>query len=65
MTRLAIKEHAEAVRARYLRSSKKERGEVLDEFVAVVGCHRKSAVRLLGLRIGSSAIEGSGFTTGG
>jgi hypothetical protein len=48
MTRLAIREYVDAVRARYLRSSKKEKGKVLDEFVGVVGCHRKSAVRLLG-----------------
>jgi len=50
MTRLAMKEYVEAVRTRYLRSSKKQRGKGLDEFVAVMGCHRESAVRLLGLQ---------------
>ena len=48
MTRVGIKEYVDALRDRYLRGSKKEKGKVLDEFVRVVGCHRKSAVRLLG-----------------
>lgn len=48
MTRVAIKEYVDALRGRYLRGSKKEKGQVLNEFVGVVGCHRKSAVRLLG-----------------
>ena len=48
MTRVGIKEYVEALRERYSRGSKKEKGKVLDEFVRVVGCHRKSAVRLLG-----------------
>jgi hypothetical protein len=48
MTRVAIKEYVDALRGRYLKGSKKEKGKVLDEFVSVVGCHRKSAVRLLG-----------------
>jgi hypothetical protein len=48
MTRMGIKEYVEALRERYSRGSKKEKGKVLDEFVRVVGCHRKSAVRLLG-----------------
>jgi hypothetical protein len=48
MTRMGVKEYVDALRDRYLRGSKKEKGKVLDEFVRVVGCHRKSAVRLLG-----------------
>jgi hypothetical protein len=48
MTRVGIKEYVDALRCRYLGGSKKEKGKVLDEFVRVVGCHRKSAVRLLG-----------------
>jgi hypothetical protein len=48
MTRVGVKEYVDALRDRYLRGSKKEKGKVLDEFVRVVGCHRKSAVRLLG-----------------
>ena len=36
-----------AVAERYARSSRLERGRILDEFVAVTGHHRKHAVRLL------------------
>ena len=47
MTRGSIGEYTEAVRGRYLRASKKEKGTILDEFTKVVGCHRKAAIRLL------------------
>lgn len=47
MTRGSIREYVEAVRGRYLWASKRERGRILDEFTKVVGCHRKSAIRLL------------------
>ena len=47
MTRGGILEYKEAVRGRYLRAEKKERGRILDEFVQVTGYHRKSAIRLL------------------
>jgi len=63
MTRLTAKEYVNELRARHLRDSKEERGKVVDEFVTAVGCHRESAVRLLGLRIGISAMESRGFTT--
>lgn len=47
MTRSGIKEYAGAVRNRYFRASKKAKGEILDEFIKVTGCHRKAAIRLL------------------
>ena len=47
MTRASIREYVEAVRGRYLRASKIEKGKILDEFTQVVGCHRKAAIRLL------------------
>lgn len=47
MTRASIREYPEAVRGRYLRASKKEKGRILDEFTKVVSCHRKAAIRLL------------------
>jgi len=47
MTRGSIREYTEAVRGRYLRASKKEKGKVLDEFTEVVGCHRKADIHLL------------------
>ena len=36
-----------AIRNRYREASKKDKGRMLDEFVAIAGCHRKHAVRLL------------------
>ena len=50
MTRRSILEYAEAVRGRYLRSSKKMKMKILDEFVAATGLHRKAAIRLLNRR---------------
>ena len=50
MTRAGVKEYVEAVRERYWGASKREKSKILNEFVGVVGCHRKSAVRLLGRR---------------
>ena len=36
-----------AIRNRYLEASKRDKSRMLDEFVALVGCHRRHAVRLL------------------
>jgi hypothetical protein len=36
-----------ALRQRYQRASKTDKAKILDEFVAVAGCHRKHAIRLL------------------
>lgn len=47
MTRASIQEYTEAVRWRYLKATKKEKGRILDEFIRVSGYHRKAAVRLL------------------
>ena len=47
MTRASIREYTEAVRERYLLTSKQERGKILDEFTKVTGYHRKAAIRLL------------------
>ena len=47
MTRSSIREYTEAVRGRYLRALKMEKGKILDEFTKVIGCHRKAAIRLL------------------
>lgn len=47
MTRGSILEYTEAVRWRYLKGRKKEKGEILDEFIRVTGYHRKAAIRLL------------------
>jgi hypothetical protein len=50
VTRGSVREYVEAIRGRYRRASKKEKGDILDEFTQVVGCHRKSAIRLLKAR---------------
>ena len=47
MTRGSVKEYAEAVRERYLKADRKEKTQLLDEFVRVTGYHRKAAIRLL------------------
>jgi len=47
MTRASILEYVEAVRGRYFKAAKKEKGKILDEFTKVTGCHRKAAIRLI------------------
>jgi hypothetical protein len=47
VTRSSIQEYTEAVRWRYLKAVKKEKGRILDEFIRVSGYHRKAAIRLL------------------
>ena len=47
ITKQARAELIEAVRHRYQRATKQEKAKILDEFVAVAGCHRKHGVRLL------------------
>ena len=47
MTRRSIMQYAHAIRSRYLRASKDEKGKILDEFVQAAGFHRKAAIRLL------------------
>jgi len=50
VTRESIKEYSEAIRERYRRSMKKEKGKILDEFTEATGLHRKAAIRLLNRR---------------
>jgi hypothetical protein len=47
MTKIGKRELLEAIRPRYLRASKAEKGRILDEFVITTGYHRKYAIRLL------------------
>jgi len=47
VTRRSIVEYAQAVRSRYLRASKVDKGKMLDEFMQVTDLHRKAAIRLL------------------
>jgi hypothetical protein len=47
ISKQAKSELLEVLRRRYQRVAKSDKGKILDEFVAVVGCHRKHAIRLL------------------
>jgi hypothetical protein len=47
ISKLAKREVLEALRQRYQQAAKEEKTKILDEFVAVAGCHRKHAIRLL------------------
>ena len=60
MTRRSITEYAEAVRGRYFRAAKKTKTEILNEFVATAGMHRKAAIRLLNRRGGAPGKKRSG-----
>jgi hypothetical protein len=59
MTRVSLKELVDVVRSRYLRVSRQEKTRILDEFVAITGYHRKSAIRLLRKGTGAGITMGS------
>ena len=50
VTRNSIKEYAEAIKARYGKSTKAGKSKILDEFTKTTGLHRKAAIRLLNHR---------------
>jgi len=54
MTRGGIREYVAAVRERYARASKREKGRILTEFCATTGYHRKAAIRRLGAPPGAA-----------
>ncbi len=61
VSKSARQEIVEAVRTRYERASKVEKGAILTEFTAVSGYHRKHAIRLLNPRLqvpAEIAVEG-------
>lgn len=45
-----MQEYVDAVRDRYRKAGRGDKGQILDEFAAVTGYHRKSAIRLLSSR---------------
>lgn len=57
MQRSSKWEYAEALRARYRRATKPDKGRILDEFVAVTGYHRVYARRLLGRGASSAPVQ--------
>ena len=48
MSRMAKRELLASIQHRYQGSSKRDKGRILDEFIAVTGHHRKHGIRLLG-----------------
>ena len=48
ISKIAKQELLATIRDRYRASSKKDKGRILDEFIAVTGHHRKHGIRLLG-----------------
>ena len=47
MTSAARAQLADAIRARYIAASPKEKRKILEEFIAATGYHEKSAIRIL------------------
>ena len=47
MTLNSVQEYALEMRKRYRNATKKEKSQILNEFVTVTGYHRKAAIRLL------------------
>lgn len=47
MSQLSKREMIEAIRPRYLKANKADKEQILDEFVATTGYHRKYAIRVL------------------
>ncbi len=50
VSKVARKEIVRALRSRYEKAAKSEKGQILCEFVSVSGYHRKHAIRLLNVR---------------
>ncbi len=48
MSRMAKRELLASIQERYQGASKRDKGRILDEFIAVTGHHRKHGIRLLG-----------------
>ena len=45
MTRGSAREYVRALKDRYGKASRREKGRILDEFTQVTGYHRKAAIR--------------------
>jgi len=47
MSQGSKRELVESIRPRYLKASRTEKSNIIDEFIANTGCHRKHAIRVL------------------
>lgn len=52
MTSITKREYIRTVQKRYFKAGKQQKTIILDEFIATLQIHRKSAIRLLGIPIG-------------
>ena len=59
MSRMAKRELLASIQERHQGSSRKDKSRILDEFIAVIGHHRKHGIRLLG-QSGASGDQVSG-----
>lgn len=59
MSSSALREYTSLMQARYSRASKKEKGNLLEEYCRVTGFHRKSAIRAL-QRVAGPSVERRG-----
>lgn len=57
MSQRSKREMAEEIQARYLKADKGKKKQILDEFVATTGYHRKYAIRLLNQGIRKSGLK--------
>ena len=60
MSQRSKKELVESIRPRYLKANKKRKEQILDEFVAATGYHRKYAIRLLNKGTNPKGIKKAG-----
>lgn len=60
MSQRSKKELTESIRGRYLKANKAKKQQILDEFVAATGYHRKYAIRLLRHGPGPRALKKKG-----
>lgn len=60
MRRSSVKEYVEAIRGRYRKADRREKGRMLGEVTQVTGYHRKSAIRLLRAAKGEHGAKGHG-----
>lgn len=60
MSQRSKKELAEVIQLRYIQANKAKKKQILDEFVAATGFHRKYAIRLLNHEIRKSGLKKKG-----
>ena len=60
ISKMAKQERVATIRDRYQRASKKDKGRILDEFIAITGHHRKHGIRLLSGTAGNKGKQAEG-----